>query len=430
MHILYSAGLLLALLITLPYWLVKMLTTGKYRAGLSERLGMVPPRIVRTPARGCIWIHAVSVGEVLAIGQLVEGLRVRYPQRRVLISTTTATGQKLARERYGEDNAFFFSLDFAFAIRPYLRTLEPALIILAETEFWPNFLRLAKSTGARLVVVNGRISDRSYPRYLRMRGLWRKLLANVDRFLAQTETDAQRLTEIGAPGSRVQVAGNLKFDVQAPAAQPVVETLRSGFARAGVSDVIVCGSTVEGEEPFVLEAFRSVLKHRPRATLILAPRHPERFDPVATLLMSSSLSFIRRSRMTGSESFAGSVLLLDTIGELAATYALATVAFVGGSLVPRGGHNILEPAQFGVATMVGPHTENFRDIIQIFRRSNAVRVFAPENFAAELTQLLEDPQSRQQLGARAAEVFRLQSGATARTVEAIAALLAREESAA
>ncbi len=430
MHVLYSVGLFLALLLSLPYWLVKMLTTGKYREGLGERLGWVPHRIVLAPARGCIWIHAVSVGEVLAIGKLVKELQERYPQRRVLISTTTATGQKLARERHGENNVFFFPLDFAFAIRPYLRTLEPALIILAETEFWPNFLRLAKSEGAQVVVVNGRISDRSYPRYRRLRGLWRGLLGNVDQFLAQTETDSQRLLQIGAPVERVHVAGNLKFDVQAPSAQPVVETLRAGFARAGVTDVMVCGSTVEGEEPLVLEAFRSVLKHRPRATLILAPRHPERFDSVGALLMASSLSFIRRSRMTGSESFAGSVLLLDTIGELAALYALATVAFVGGSLVPRGGHNILEPAQFGVATMVGPHTENFRDVIQIFQRANAVRVVATENFEAELTQLLEDAASRHELGTRAAEVFRSQSGATQRTVEAIAALLSREESAA
>ena len=427
MHLLYSAGLFLVLLVTLPYWLVKMLTTGKYRAGLGERLGRVPERILRKPAEGCIWVHAVSVGEVLAVEKLLAALRERYPDRRVLVSTTTATGQKLARERQGEDNVFFFPLDFAFAIRAYLRALRPSLIVLAETEFWPNFLRLANSHGARLAVVNARISDRSYPRYLRLRSFWAKLLRGVDLFLAQSELDAKRLIEISAPAERVRVAGNLKFDVKAPTKQPVVEMLRQAFARSGVGDVVVCGSTVEGEEPLVLEAFRTVLKAHRNAALILAPRHPERFDTVATLLMGSSLSFVRRSKMTGNEKLAGAVVLLDSIGELAGLYSLATVAFVGGSLVPSGGHNILEPAQYGVATLVGPYTENFRDIINIFRQANAVRVMAPDSFPAELAHLLEDRALREDLGHRAQGVFRSQSGATERTVSALVELLPAKE---
>ena len=423
MHLLYSAGLWLVLLVTLPYWLVKMLTTGKYRAGLAERLGRVPPRLLGTPAEGCIWVHAVSVGEVLAVERLLNGLRSRYPDRRIVVSTTTAAGQKLARERHGEDNAFFFPLDLAFAIRSYLRALRPSLVVLAETEFWPNFLRLAKSEGARLAVVNARISDRSFPRYLQLRSLWKRLLGNIDVFLAQSEPDAKRLVEIGAPAERVRVAGNLKFDVSAPTAQPIVEMLRQGFARSGVADVIVCGSTVEGEEPLALDAFRSVLKARPASALVLAPRHPERFDAVAGLLMDSSLAFVRRSRMNGGENLAGTVVLLDTIGELAGIYSLARVAFVGGSLVPRGGHNILEPAQYGVATLVGTHTENFRDIIQIFQQANAVRVIGPDSFTAELTHLLEDRSLREGLGRRAAEVFRSQSGATERTLAVLGELL-------
>lgn len=423
MHLLYSAGLFLVLLVTLPYWLVRMLTTGKYRAGLRERLGRVPQRLLRQPAEGCIWVHAVSVGEVLAVGKLVAELQSRYPERRLVISTTTAAGQKLARERRGEENVFFFPLDFAFAVRAYLRALRPSLIVLAETEFWPNLLRLAGSQGARLAVVNARISDRSYPRYLRLRAIWRSLLRHVDIFLAQSEVDARRLVEIGAPGDRVQVAGNLKFEVNVSAAQPVVERLRQALLRCGTTEVMVCGSTVEGEEPLVLDAFRSVLKTYPRSVLVLAPRHPERFDIVAELLRSSGLRFVRRSRMTGEEDLAGTVVLLDTIGELAGIYSLATIAFVGGSLVPRGGHNILEPAQHGVPIVTGPHTENFRDVIHLFRRADAVRVVTPETFAGEVRRLLDDRALREQLGRRASEVFRSQSGATDRTLQALGQLL-------
>lgn len=422
MHFLYSAALLLALLVTLPYWLVKMLTAGKYRTGLAERLGRVPERILRRPPEGCIWVHAVSVGEVLAVGKLVEELSARHPERRLLISTTTLAGQKLARERYGEENVFFFPLDLSFSVSNYVKALRPSLVVLAETEFWPNFLRLAHSGGARIAVVNARISDRSFPRYLRLRSIWKRVLRHVEVFLSQSELDAQRLIEIGAPAERVRVSGNLKFDVAAPAAKPVAEMLRAAFARSGVAEVVVAGSTVEGEEPVLIDAFRSLLRSHPDTALVLAPRHPERFESVATLLLGS-LSFIRRSRMTGQESCAGAVVLLDTIGELASVYSLGSVAFVGGSLVPRGGHNILEPAQHGVAIVVGPHTENFRDIVNIFSRAGALSVVQPEYLGSELLRLLDDPESRRALGQRAAEVFRSQSGATARTMAALEPLL-------
>jgi len=428
MHFFYSVAFLLALLVTLPYWLLKMLTAGKYRAGLAERLGRVPQRILRTPPQGCIWIHAVSVGEVLAIRRLAEELSARHPGRRLLVSTTTATGQQLARETFGEENAFFFPLDLPFCVGSYVRALRPALVVLAETEFWPNFLRIAHGSGAPIAVVNARVSDRSFPRYRALQFVWRRVLRHIEVFLAQSELDAQRLVEIGAPADRVRVSGNLKFEVAAPVAKPVVELLRSSFARSQVSDVLVAGSTVEGEEPLLVEAFRALCRSHPRATLVLAPRHPERFEAVAALLLGSSLSFIRRSRMSGQESCAGAVILLDTLGELAAIYQLASLAFVGGSLVPRGGHNILEPAQHGLAIVVGPHTENFRDIVNIFSRAGALSVVQPDYLAAELLRLLDDPAFRRGLGQHAAEVFRAQSGATARTLEALAPLLPARES--
>lgn len=423
MSLFYSVLLGIALVVTAPWWLVRMLTHGKYRAGLGERLGRVPVRL--GAVQGCIWVHAVSVGEVLAVSGLVAGLRARFPERRVVLSTTTDTGQKVARERFGEGNVFYYPLDFSFAIRPYLRVLRPSLIVLAESEFWPNFLRLAHRSGARIAVVNARVSDRSLPRYLRLRVLWRRMLRDIDVFLAQSEEDARRLIAIGAPEARVRVGGNLKFDVQPPPALPVTDMLRRVLAPARA--VVVCGSTAEGEEPIVLRAFGAVLQEHPLAMLILAPRRPERFDAVAGLLAASGLKFWRRSQLAGTESLTGGALLLDSIGELAALYSLASVAFVGGSLVPHGGHNILEPAQFGVATLVGPHTENFRDIIRIFERAGAVKVVTPKAFAGELLRLLDSENARQQLGQHAAEVVRQQRGATARTLDELEKLIAIPE---
>jgi 3-deoxy-D-manno-octulosonic-acid transferase len=421
---LYSALLFVGLLVTSPYWLVQMLRLGKYRAGLSERLGFLPRRILSDDTRPVIWVHAVSVGEVLAIQGLVAGLRSALPDRRIVISTTTHTGQKLARERFGGTDVFYFPLDLAVCILPYFRALRPTLVILAETEFWPNFLRTARKSGARVAVVNGRISDRSFPRYEFFRGLLAQVLEFVDLFLAQSEEDARRLFAIGAPQDRVHVSGNLKFDVKPPEEAPIVSKLRGVLAREQAGPVIVAGSTVEGEEDLVLDAFRFLVVHQhPQAVLILAPRHKERFEEVARRLGLSGVKWSRRSQMSGNTVLAGSVLLLDSLGELASVYALADVAFVGGSLAPRGGHNILEPAHWGVATVVGPHTENFRDIIGIFRQAHAVRVVARAAFGPTLLSLLANDETRRALGERARGVVIQQAGATQRTLAEIRGLL-------
>jgi 3-deoxy-D-manno-octulosonic-acid transferase len=395
---------------------------GKYRTGLGERLGRVPGRLREQPSRPAIWVHAVSVGEVLAVSGLVGELRRRFPQYRVVVSTTTDTGQKLARTRFGEENVFYFPLDFAFGIRPYLRLLRPQLIIIAETEFWPNFLRLAHESGARIAIVNARISDRSWPGYRRFRWLLARSLQQIDLFLAQTDEDRNRLAGIGAAAERIQVSGNLKFDIAVPVAPPIVASLRAAFQRASAGPVIVCGSTVDDEEPLLLRAFENVLASHPRAVMILAPRHPERFGAVAQLLEQLGIRFWRRSLWSG-DSIAGGILLVDTIGELASLYALADVAFVGGSLVPRGGHNIIEPAQHGVPILVGNHYENFRDIVELFQSRDAVRVVGPAELPLAFMELLFDEAKRTALGRRAAETLRSQTGATQRTVEALEKLL-------
>lgn len=420
MYWVYSALLALAMLISLPYWLWQRLRHGKYRAGLEQRLGRVREHL--TSQQPTIWVHAVSVGEVLAVSRLVDLFKTRFPGHRVVISTTTDTGQKLARTKFGDESVFYFPLDFAFAIRPYLRVLKPRLVVIAETEFWPNFLHLTHLSGARIAIVNARISDRSWPGYKRFQSLLTGVLWQVDLFLAQTDEDRRRLIDIGAPADRVEVSGNLKFDVPPPPAPPIVDSLRTVFRQAGSTPILVCGSTVEGEEPLLLQAFVNVLASYPKAVMVLAPRHPERFADVAKLLEELGVHFWRRSLWSG-EPIAGGVLLIDTIGELASLYALADIAFVGGSLVPRGGHNIIEPAQHGVAIVVGNHTENFRDIVGLFQSRDAVRVVGPAEFPLVLMELISHPEERAALGRRASETLQSQTGASERTLAALEKLI-------
>jgi len=427
----YSALLALCLLLTLPYWLVQMMRHGKYRAGLRQRFGAVPPALAGRVERPTIWIHAVSVGEVVASSAVIAALRQKFPSHRVLISTTTVTGQKLAAQRFGAENVFYFPLDFAFAVRPYFDALRPELVVVAETEFWPNFLRLAKRSGARIAIINCRISDRSLPGYKRFRfwlpKLLEKTLGNVDLFLAQAEEDRQRLIEIGAPATKIAVAGNLKFDVAPPPLPAMVASLRESFRRSRAGPVLVCGSTLDGEEGPLLSAFRNILAYDPNAVMVLAPRHPERFAEVANLVEKLGFRMWRRSlwgNENGSgEPLAGGVFLVDSIGELAALYSLATVAFVGGSLVPRGGHNILEPALYGVPILTGNHYENFRDVINFFASRNAVRIVGLADLPLVLMELLENSGERETLGRNALAALEAQRGATTKTVAALLQLM-------
>jgi 3-deoxy-D-manno-octulosonic-acid transferase len=421
MYLVYSALVAVLLVLGSPYWLYEMLRHGKYRKGLRERFGVVPARL-RNLAQPSIWVHAVSVGEVLAVAELVRDLRAEFPRHRVLVSTTTDTGQKLAAGRLGVENVFYFPLDLAYAVRRWIRALRPELVVIAETELWPNFLRVASQAGARIAIVNARISDSSLAGYRRWKRFVEPILRSVDRFLAQTEQDAQRLKEIGAPEDRVHIAGNLKYDIPPGSAPPIVGEVRASLAQSAAGPVLVCGSTVEGEEQLLLGAFEEVLAAYPSATMLLAPRHPQRFEEVDELLRRMRIPYRRRSHWKG-ESLSGGVLLIDTIGELASLYALADVAFVGGSLVPRGGHNILEPAQYGVAIVVGVYTENFRDMVGLFRASGAVRVVDGAELSSAIMELLAHDDVREELGRRASETLERQRGATQRTLLELKALL-------
>ena len=412
MLVFYSLALLLVLVAGAPYWLFRMVTSGKYREGLGERLGFVPRRL-RIGER-VIWVHAVSVGEVLAASRLIEELDERSGCR-VMISTTTRTGQRLARERFGGDRVFYFPLDFGFAVRSYLRALRPRMVVLLETEFWPRMLMECRRGGIPVAVVNARISDRSWPRYFQLRFLWRRILNGFALVLAQSGLDAERLTALGA--SNVRVGGNLKYDIRVAQPAAVTEVLRAQLPD-GVK-VVVCGSTLEGEEELLAQSLP------PGVIRILAPRHPERFDAVAAMLAGHGLRLVRRSQwMTSPVPLsAGSFFLLDSIGELASVYSLASVAVVGGGIFAGGGHNPLEPAQFGVPVVMGAHYENFRGIVEKLRAENAIVVAAPSELPKTIRELLRDQDAAKAMGARAQAIFESEAGATERAVEALMAVL-------
>ena len=431
----YNIALLVVLVAGAPWWLFRMATTHKYREGLLERLGLVPSRLRQqldglTPDRPLIWVHAVSVGEVLAISRLVKTLDDALPEYLIVVSTTTRTGQALARERFGSNRVFYCPLDLPWAVRSYLNALQPRLFILAETEFWPNLLSGCYRRNIPVAVVNARISDRSWPRYRRLRSLWLRFLSRLSRVLAQSHTDAERFKILGCIPERVTVAGNLKFDVRAAEDTGVTRLLQ---ALTPGQCLIVSGSTLEGEEAALLEAWPHLLQADPHLALVLAPRHPERFTAVAAMLEKSGFSWVKRSGLRSASGVSlkpltpGTIVLLDTIGELASVYSLASVAFVGGSLVPAGGHNPLEPAQFGVPIVMGPHFANFRAITEDLLAHQALHISATEDLAATLIGLLQDPLSAKAMGARARQVFEQQAGATCRCVDALMELLSAQK---
>jgi 3-deoxy-D-manno-octulosonic-acid transferase len=426
----YNLALVVAFVLTAPWWLWRMTSTLKYREGLKERLGEVPARVARMREDGglpVIWLHAVSVGEVLAISRLVSELDFNFPAYRLFISTTTATGQALARERFGVSRVFYCPLDLPWAVNSYLKALEPRLLILAESELWPNLLSQCFRWHIPVVVVNARVSDRSWPRYRMMQMLWKPLLRQLRAVLAQSDLDAQRLAALGCPPQRVLVAGNLKFDIRAAEESDATLLLRKLAVNLRL---VVAGSTLEGEEAVLLEAWPRLLEADPNLVLVLAPRHPERFSTVTQRVGRSPYPWVRRSDWPSKPAYAleplhpGEIVVLDTIGELASVYSLASYAFVGGSLFPpNAGHNPLEPAQFGVAIVMGPQYANFRGITDDLLAKKALRIASVEELAPTLADLIRNPEEAEAMGTRAREVFDREAGATERTLRVLRPLI-------
>jgi 3-deoxy-D-manno-octulosonic-acid transferase len=443
-YFIYSLLMGLAALLLTPYWLVQGLRHGKYFSNLGQRLGFSFPTLSELPEKhsGAIWIHAVSVGEALSGVTLARRLKQAYPDRPLVISTTTLTGQSLARERMPfADAIFYFPLDWSFCVRAAMDAVRPSIVVVLETEIWPNFLREARRGDVPVVFVSGRISDRSFARYQRHLGVFgfflrpflRSALANASAFLMQSEKDAERIRALGAPVDRVQVSGNLKYDLELPAETPISQWLAVEAQRRGRSPIIVAGSVVATEEPLALIAFGTLQGEFRNALLVLAPRKPECFDSAAQFIDDSHRKFIRRSQIPiPGPSQNGNkpgefpipedvtVILLDSIGELASLYRVADGAFVGGSLVESGGHNILEPAAFGKIPVFGPSMENFAEIAQRFTAAGAaVQVESPEDAGVAWIEFMRDPERASRMGAAARNLVESSRGATDRAIAEI-----------
>lgn len=466
MYLLYSFAFSLLFLLLLPYFIYQAIRHGKYASSFTERLGWLPAT-VQYDGRPTVWVHTVSVGEFLAAKPLLEHLRRELQGWRVIVSTTTLTGQRLARAEPSArlDGVCYFPFDWRFAARRALNRIQPSLVVILETELWPNFLRACRERQVPAIIANGRISPRSFARYRRVHRFIARTLADVSLLVMQSEADAERARLLGARARRVRVCGNLKYDVPVADHPPsaianpqaeIAAQLDAQFALSSSLHLIVAGSTAPGEERIVLATLNEVRKQPglADARLVIAPRHPERFNEVASLLAQSGLRVVRRSQAkavaaTGAaddtnaatdakspvadERRAADVILLDTIGELAALYRFAAVVFVGGSLVPRGGHNIIEPAVYAKPIIVGPHTENFRQIVADFAHLDAVRQITATGdrlanaFTREVIDLLVDRAAAQAMGERARQILLRNGGATRCTMAAIKEVLRTED---
>ncbi len=421
MYWVYSLGLGAFFIGGLPLFAAQAVLKGKYRRGLSERLGRVPAWSGWVPP---IWLHAVSVGEVMAATPLAKELRTRHPDLPLLVSTVTDTGRAVAEQRLAARQYVFFPLDFGWAVRSALAKLSPRAVLLTETEIWPNFVRACASRGIPVVVINGRISPRSFPRYRVVRRWFGRVLSDVRLFCMQTAQDAERLLMLGAPAEKVRVVGNLKYDLASLHEAPDVAAVRARLGLPSGRRLLVAGSTHRGEEETLLEAFRALAGTRQDLCLLLAPRHPERLEEVERLVRKAGLPFVRRSQLPATPMDGAAVILLDTMGELAQLYSAAAAVFIGGSLIPHGGQNILEPAAVGRPVVHGPHMGNFAEMRDLFREAGAaIQVEGGASLAEHLAALLDDPALADRMGKAGREIVETHRGATRRTADLVDELL-------
>jgi 3-deoxy-D-manno-octulosonic-acid transferase len=425
----YLAYNLLSVFILIPvvvYHLYRSISRGRPPA-LAERFGYIPPQeLARIGGRPVIWLHAVSVGESIAARPLLKALRRRYPDHAIIVSNTTETGRGTSAAFPEKDLCIYFPFDFLPAVRRALDSIQPELVIIMETEIWPNFTREASARAIPVILANGRISDRSLAGYLRFSWFFRHALQLFSRLCMQTETDCDRIIAIGAPAGRTQKSGNLKYDIPCrQVGQDERQRLKGQYSIPQGMLVMMAGSTHAGEEQPVIDAYRALLPAFDGLFLVLVPRHPERAGEVAALLERSGIPFRRRSALPVQGGFqGGEVLLVDTVGEMMNLYALSDVAFVGGSLVPTGGHNLLEPASVGVPSVFGPHMSNFREIAELVLQYGAgVQVESAEGLTESCRTLLTSAELRRVLGLNGLKLMRDSGGATERHLEVIAEYL-------
>ncbi len=434
MYLLYSLLLALGFIAMLPRFAIDAMRSGKYVTGLRQRLGKLPA--INRTGQEVIWLHCVSVGETQAAQSLARALRTEFPDHCLVVSTTTVTGQQVARKIFANDAAlvFYFPIDLAWVVRRVLRAMQPSAVLIMETELWPRLLRECRARAIPVALLNGRISETSFRRYQLIRPFIRRMLEGLTIALMQSEKDAARIRELGLPGERIALPGNLKFDSAETAIDERVTTeLRRRFGFDGTRPLIVAASTHAPEERVTIEALKQVSSNQSRRTrLLIAPRHPERFGEVASLLDDSGLAWSRRSFEPSQHDKSCDVILLDTVGELRAVYPLAQIVFVGGSIAPHGGHNMLEPAATGACVITGPDTENFAAITKalldekaLIQVPEATATDAPTQLASVFNELLSDEARRGEMGRRAREVCLQNAGATERTIKMLSPMLSR-----
>ncbi|WP_026841531.1 3-deoxy-D-manno-octulosonic acid transferase [Citrifermentans bremense] len=423
----YNLLLWLLLPLLVPYHAYRSLSRGR-RTAFMERFGVIPEAELE-PLKGkrTILVHAVSVGETLAAQPLLKGIRSRFPEHRVVITNVTETGRGVALKSNSADLCIYFPFDYPFAVRAVLKKVSPDLVVIMETEIWPNFIKEAGKLGIPVLLANGRISDRSLSRYLRFSWFFRPVLQRLSALCMQSAEDASRIEAIGARPETVHVAGNLKYDIPLRPKHPgEVSWIKAKYGIPEGAFVFTAASTHEGEEGLVLEAYRMLLSARPESFLVLAPRHPERAAGVAEQVKKSGFSFRRRSQLEAEPApqQPGEVFILDTVGELAGLYGASDLVFVGGSLVPTGGHNPLEPAACGIPVLFGPHMENFREIAATFLAKEAgIQLAGAAELGEKLVSLSGDAAGRDTMGRNGAGILAESAGSTTRHLDAMAASL-------
>lgn len=428
---LYNIFSIFLLLPVCCYHLYRSLSRGR-APGFRERFGLMPDaELAKLGNKPVIWLHAVSVGEAIAARPLLKTLRSHYPGHAILVSNTTETGRAITAGFPEKDCIIYFPFDFLPAVRHVLDSVRPAIIIIMETEIWPNFTREAANRNIPVLLANGRISDRSFSRYLKFSWFFRHPLRLFSQLCMQTDTDRERIIAIGALPDRSLTFGNLKYDIPFRAVSNEEKNkLREQYCIPLALTVLCAGSTHPGEEEQVLAAYRETLATGSNLVLVLVPRHPERADAVSAILERAGLTYRRRTTLTGSKRVLfqrGEVLLVDTIGELMGLYTLSDMVFVGGSLVPTGGHNLLEPASVGVPSVFGPHMANFREIASLTLQYRAgIQVADAKELARTFCKLLDDNTLRLQLGQNGLRMMQENGGATARHMEVIGRYLGTE----
>jgi 3-deoxy-D-manno-octulosonic-acid transferase len=430
-YIVYNLCLLLLLLPAVIFHLFQLLT-GRKPPRLAERFGHIHPgQLCRIDSRPVIWLHAVSVGETVAARPLIRALRERFPGHAILLSNTTLTGRQVAEGFPEKDLNICFPFDFLPAVRRALDSVRPEIIIIMETEIWPNFTREAARRDIPVVMANGRISDRSYHSYLRFSWVFRPALRLFSALCMQTDVYQKRIVAIGASPDKSHNVGNLKYEIPCRELSPDDKlAIRERYRIPAGMTVMTAGSTRPGEEAILIATYRALLAGNSDLLLVLVPRHPQRAGEIAGLLAKESFSFRLRTQLAeGTERFRnGEVLLVDTVGELLDLYALADLAFVGGSLVELGGHNLLEPASVGVPSIFGPHMNNFREIEQLVLQYQAgMQVANQEELTAVCHTLLNDWQQRKQLGENGHRMVRDNGGATHRHMEIISGFISPDQ---